>query len=75
MAASACSAAACFALSVATLLDCLKASMIGAGEGNQHFRSSKLLRPEANFIKLTPFRVADDKDIPRMDYIAQGLRD
>jgi hypothetical protein len=49
--------------------------MIGAGEGNQHFRSSKLLRPEAHFIKLTPFRVADDKDIPRMDYIAQGLRD
>jgi len=26
-----------------------------------------LLRTEANFIKLVSYRVADDKDIPRMD--------
>jgi hypothetical protein len=38
-------------------------------------RRLDFLRPESNFIKLAPIRVADDKDIPRMDYIAQGLED
>ena len=43
--------------------------------GNNLLRRLHFLRTEANFIKLKTFRVAEDKDIPCMDQIAQRFRD